>query len=350
MNASNSTLVQDMAIAELSPQTVDALCRLDSHWFSSFRFSTVYNGCDRVRFWTDDSKSIIRAFYYDARTRGYVTIYGPVDVTTEDVTQLLHERNVSFAQLWRMKTPNLLGKTPARYKPKARPVRLNVIDLPESPQAYLASLGKKTRKHLPYYIRRLKKVYSDLYVDFLAKGYITLEILQELVSLNRARMLMKGIPHSGWSDDSLRRSWKAAQDAGFVCCLRHDGKIVGGTLSYLHGSIAYLILIGHDPRFDDLNLGNVSLWLTIQRLIEMGLKQLNLMWAGGFYKKQFGGRVETMFNVVVCRGVAGIVRYAVFRTWQTLRKGISICAEAVQGRLSFPVLVRIIVSHLFGRR
>ncbi|MBE3119886.1 MAG: GNAT family N-acetyltransferase [Candidatus Atribacteria bacterium] len=118
-----------------------------------------------------------------------------------------------------------------------------------------------------------------------------------------------------------------AQQSGLLCGLRFKSNLVGGTLCYLHQNEAYMVLIGHDPQQDSLNLGNVSMWLTIEWLIKMGIKRCHLLWGKSFYKTQFGAKEHALFEVTVFRNpcVAGawnticLVHDMWFRTGQVAR-------------------------------
>lgn len=171
------------------------------------------------------------------------------------------------------------------------------IVLPESSFQYLQRLGSSTRKHLPYYLRRLRKEWGEAWsIEALATQTIPKTTFNHLLRLQQLRSTQKGL-QSLWTEALREQRWRLVQEKGLLCCLYLRGKLVGGTLSFLHADEAYLIAIAHDPQFDRLNLGNISLWLTIEHLIRCRTKQFHLMWGKSFYKQQFGGVLRPLYKV-----------------------------------------------------
>jgi predicted N-acyltransferase len=153
-----------------------------------------------------------------------------------------------------------------------------VIELPDTLDAYLAGLGRQARKHLPYYARRLRREWGKSFECSYLHGLdITADAFSRLVGLNRMRMERRGSKHL-WTPSKVRNRWQLAQETGLLVSLRHHGEIIGGTLSYLHDGEAYLVLIGHLPVYDRLNIGNVCLYQTVSHLIELGVKRFHLLW------------------------------------------------------------------------
>jgi Acetyltransferase (GNAT) domain len=172
------------------------------------------------------------------------------------------------------------------------------IDLPADPEEYLQTLGKATRKHLPYYWRRVQREWgSEGSIAFFRGKEITRAAFDGLIELNRLRMVQHG-RLSGWSRAVADTRWKLFQECGLFGAVSLHGQLVAGALSLMHGQDAYLIVLAHDPQFDRFNLGNLSLWLTINHLIETHVCRLHLLWGDSFYKRQFGGKKTTYYRAV----------------------------------------------------
>jgi CelD/BcsL family acetyltransferase involved in cellulose biosynthesis len=98
----------------------------------------------------------------------------------------------------------------------------------------------------------------------------------------------------------VARRYELARECGLFRGVYLRGALVGGTLSYVHqGSDAYLVLIGHDPRYDDLQLGNICLWLAIEHLIGLGVSRYHLLWGKSFYKRQFLAQEHALYTATV---------------------------------------------------
>src|SRR6185295_9849166 len=143
-----------------------------------------------------------------------------------------------------------------------------VVELPRSEQEYMGSLGHNARTQLPYYLRRVQKEWGSGYTTVCATGTdISLEMFTELVELNRIRIEQKGATHL-WNPHLIQHRWKLARDCGLFFGLRRDGRLMAGTISYVHQDEAYFVLIGHHTQYDRLRLGKLVLWLTIRHLIQ----------------------------------------------------------------------------------
>jgi hypothetical protein len=166
----------------------------------------------------------------------------------------------------------------------------SIIDLPRTGDEYLKGLGRTTRKHLPYYLRRINKEWGSRWSLSARYGkQIHKSHYLRLIELNSLRIQRRGL-RSGWKLEIAEQRWTLFQDCGTLCSLLLDDLIVAGTMCVSVQNRVYLILIAHDPQFDRLNIGNLTLWFTIQHFIAQEMAQFHLMWGNSFYKQQFGGR------------------------------------------------------------
>lgn len=297
----------DLPISELSAEIRSRLRRLsDQNWFSSAGFAESYWAppAERVAFLQDRSGQVIeKCFYREDKWAGLlkeIGIFGPADPHSRLLSELQQRRRAHIVKVSWMAAPN----TPFRSSLwKSFAIRQTTedycIQLPSSSSEYLQTLGSSTRKHLPYYVRRLSKEWDSGWgFEENTGSDIAFESYERLFELNRLRMDQKG-RRTAWTEDLRRQRWKLVQDSGLLCSLRFGNEIVGGTLSFLHEREAYLIVLAHDPQFDRLNLGNISVWLTIQYLIRSGYSRYHLMWGRSSYKEQLGGKIEPLFDMML---------------------------------------------------
>jgi Acetyltransferase (GNAT) domain len=300
----------DFAISELSAERRSRLQRLsDQNWFSSAGFAESYWAppAQRVAFLEDRFGRVIeKCFYREDKWAGLfkeIAIFGPADPGSRLLSDLQQRRRAHIVKLsWMAEPQPPLDKSFWKSFAIRQRTEDYCIQLPDTPSEYLQSLGSSTRKHLPYYVRRLNKEWnSEWGFQENTRSDITYRSYERLFELNHLRMDKKG-RRTAWTEDLRRCRWRLVQESGLLCSLRFENEIVAGTLSFLHQEEAYLIVLAHDPRFDRLNLGNISLWLTIQYLIRSGYNRYHLMWGRSSYKEQLGGKIQPLFDMMLFPG------------------------------------------------
>jgi len=327
-------MLKDYALTQLSQEMRS---RLHGHseesWFSSLGFAESYcfPPAERVCFLEDNAGKILsKCFYRERKWAGLfneLEVMGLIDPQNDLLRELqVHRRSslvcvrwVGDADLprdkgvWHSQSVKRLGEDPC-------------IELPQSPSDYLHSLGSKARKHFPYYVRRLDREWGKEWVfDYQFGKSISRDDYDRLLDLNSLRMREKG-RSSGWTQNLREHRWNLARQCGLLCTLKYQNGLVGGTFSFVHANEAYLIVIAHHPQFNSLNLGTVSLWLTIQNLINAGYRRYHLMWGNSFYKEQFGGHEKPLYNVtffanpIISRACRAADFVLVPRVWRLVAK------------------------------
>lgn len=312
-----------MPVAEMDPSELDAMRQIESSWFNSLGFCTLHRGVESVslRLWPDGGPAPAYCYFcQQAKPLPHLMIFGPTAASPAQIEQLMQEQNAQLAVLSMMPAAAVSQWPPGWLSP--RPIRrvMQVIDFPDTAEAYLQSLGTQTRKHLPYYLRRILREVPGVEVFKADAAAISLSSVEELVKLNAARIISKGDIHGGWPPALIRTRWQLAQQCGMVCGLRLEGRIIGGTLSFVQGQTAYLVLIGHDPAFDRYNLGSLSLWVSTRSMIEGGLKHCNLLWGQSFYKRQFGATQQEAWDLIVSRVATAALRWRIWQAGQWVHR------------------------------
>lgn len=297
----------DFSLAELSGEMRNRLevCH-EPNWFSSMGFAEYYcfPPAERVSFVENASgETTEKCFYRERKWAGMfreLELCGPIDPRNSLLGELLLRHRVSAAHVQWVAAADL-----PEWKATLDAVRTerigedSCIELPKSCSEYLQRLGRKTRKHLPYYVRRLQREWGEEWAfEHHYGAEISRESYDRLLDLNCLRLSQKGIK-AGWTPELREHRWRSVKDCGLLCSLVYGGRIVAGTFSFVHANEVYLIAIAHDPQFDELNLGSVVLWRTIEYLIQRGFSRFHLMWGQSFYKKQFGGSTKPLYRVTV---------------------------------------------------
>lgn len=300
-----SLVYRDLPLAELSPDMRSRLATFPFlSWLGSLGFceSYAYPPVQRHACLSDHSGEIQETIFYNERKWAGIfrelEIVSPMAPGSELLDRLPRARQPDLVTLSLQLTsefPKRKGNlTLLEVRRTAEDYR---IDLPETPEAYLQGLGKQTRKHLPYYLRRLQREWAGRFAIEVASGsLISRESYSDLLKLNQLRMRTKR-RRSLWKHEVADRRWRIVQQSGLLVSLKLGEQLSGGTLSFLQGREAYLSVIAHDPRYDPLNLGNVCLWQTIEHLIRLGYTAFHLLWGASFYKAQFGGQIQPIYRV-----------------------------------------------------
>jgi hypothetical protein len=298
-------LYRDLLLTELSPDMKTRLATFPFlSWLGSLGFceSYAYPPVQRHACLSDHSGEIQETIFYNERKWAGIfkelEIVGPVAPGSQLLHRLPYTRQPDLVTLSLQLTAEFPTRTDNLTLLEVRRTAEDYrIDLPETPEAYLQGLGKQTRKHLPYYLRRLQREWAGRFAIEVGSGsLISHEGYLELLKLNQLRMRTKR-RQSLWNHEVADRRWRIVQQSGLLVSLKLGEQLSCGTLSFLQGREAYLCVIAHDPRYDRLNLGNVCLWLTIEHLIRLGYTAFHLLWGASFYKAQFGGQIQPIYRV-----------------------------------------------------
>ena len=305
--SSDSCRFHDVAISDLNEEMRSRLqhCR-ENDWFASLGFAASYcaKPAERVGFLEGSAGEVTdKCFYRETKWAGIfkqIEIFGSIDPGSGLLGQLQQRSRAQMVKVkWMGARDFTLGESSWKSFVIRQTTEDYCVQLPKTSAEYLQNLGSSTRKHLPYYVRRLQKEWGSEWDFEERKGAeISEESYERLFELNQLRMGQKG-HRSAWTQQLRQQRWKLTQESGLLCSLRFQGQMVGGTLSFLHDHSAYLIVVAHDPQFDRLNLGNISLWLSIQYLIRSGYKRYHLMWGRSSYKEQLGGRIQPLYDATL---------------------------------------------------
>lgn len=171
-----------------------------------------------------------------------------------------------------------------------------VIDLPGSEAAYLASLGKSTRKSLRQSLART----PGLTHRVLPGPAVDARLVDELVGFNHARLAAKQRT-SALDRVAARQLLMLIRACGMAGVAYLDGRLCGGTLACRFGDDVYSLVNAHDPAFDHLGMGNLGRHLMIGAAIEAGARRFHLL-GGNFSSKRYcGARRQSLQTLLVYR-------------------------------------------------
>ena len=168
------------------------------------------------------------------------------------------------------------------------------MDLPSTEEDYLVLLNKTTRKHIKYYIRKMKKDYPDLEFKCYRHQEITEELVRQIVLFNHQRMEGKNTK-SSLDEDFIINMYKECQDNGIIHTVELNGKLIAATINNEEYKHAHLSTISHDPLFNSYNPGQIALYNTIVDCIKRKCTRFHFLWEIVDYKKRFGGHLVELY-------------------------------------------------------
>lgn len=195
-----------------------------------------------------------------------------------------------------------------------------VVTLPASPDAYLASLGSKTRHNIRHQLKALARDHPGLAFRTLENADIAPGQVRELIALKRRNTDEKGIAFGIPAEEA---AWLAeqAQRSGLLVVAMAAGRMCGGSLSLRLGDHYFAYVVAYDLEFARYSLGMLCCYLAMQETIARKGKVAHLSWGRQQYKFKLQGVQHDMANLDVYRS-----RLAYWRRPQRLIRHVALDA------------------------
>jgi hypothetical protein len=176
----------------------------------------------------------------------------------------------------------------------------NVVFLPSSGEAYLASMSANFRTTVQRSERRTLKQFPTFRYQVFSKDEVDEEQVREIIRMARARMVVKQ-KKAYVGEEHLDNLMRLIRTHGYVGVATVDGKLCGGSVWYWVGRRNFLHIIAHDPQFDQYKLGNQTLLMGILYWIGRGGRECWLMGGSEAHKSKFRAVPRCLESVVVYR-------------------------------------------------
>lgn len=175
-----------------------------------------------------------------------------------------------------------------------------VVMLPDTPDEYLAGLGKATRKNIKHHMSRLMRAFPALRFDVYLTNEISEQHVRDIIELNRARMARKN-KASTISHDEEARIVELAKRCGLVSVMTLDGNVCAGAVCLRVSENYFSVVSAHSLRFDNYRLGMLCFYRTICESIKRGGKEFHFLWGRYEYKYALSGIQYNLDDVVIYR-------------------------------------------------
>lgn len=179
-----------------------------------------------------------------------------------------------------------------------------VINLPDSPEDYTASIGKSTRANLRHQLNVLRRTFPTFEMRFFENGAIDDEAVRKIVKLSEDRIQSRGkkVRHDIDNILALTRS------VGFVSLLLIDGSICAGSVNYRIESSIFGEVIAYDPEYEKYGLGKICVHETICESIRRGDRRFYLGGGVFSFKERMMGRKVEMARMNVYRSYPNVLK------------------------------------------
>jgi len=175
-----------------------------------------------------------------------------------------------------------------------------VVTLPATPDAYLSSLGSKTRYNIKHQMKGITADFPGFSFHTYEKGAIAAEHVTRLIDLKKSTIDEKRIKFGITPEDT---AWmiELARTRGLLVVGLLDGKVCGGSLSFSLGDHYFAYVNGFDARFAKYSLGMLCCYLAMTETIQRGAKEAHLLWGRNPYKFKLLGVQRDMVNLDIYR-------------------------------------------------
>jgi Acetyltransferase (GNAT) domain len=337
----SSLLEQDFLIKDLPEPIRNSLNTAELPWLNSLDFCTGYDTDASVkRLWLKmEGKTVQKAVFYCVKKRLGVfktlEILGFPDIDNDEIKRLIKTHHAQLAVVNRMEAPIAADEqwisTQAHIYHKTY---ITIADLPATKEDFLKQLGRNKREQLPRFWRKLVNHCNNaLELQCDVKKEINVDDIIQLECLNRERRASKGNGVMSVRDIQERQKQllPLTQASGLLITLRHEGRIIGGTFNYVHGNEAFNIITAHDTTLDNIRVGALSTWRTMEYLIDNGITKYNFLWGSQSYKTQFLG-VRYPWSITIVspyQWLGNVWKYQIIakefyiRAWRLLKTKLS---------------------------
>ena len=200
---------------------------------------------------------------------------------------LASSKNVDLIDLHQMRETKALAVVSKGVK--IEQTTCLVLDLPETYEAYLATLGKSLR----YDVRKLDKSLFNTgraAIEQISANNID-QGMDILFEQHKLRWRKRGLPgaflgrgirfHREWAPKAARNGWL------WLSVLRVDGEPIGAIYAMRLGETAFYYQAGFDPSKGAVSPGTLLVAHTIRRAIEEGAKHFDFMRGDEPYKRRW---------------------------------------------------------------
>ncbi len=172
------------------------------------------------------------------------------------------------------------------------------IALPQTAEAYIASLSPKIRKNLNYKLRALERLGEVSFITTTQRPEIE-DAFEELLRLHRARADVRG-QASAFTEIGVtpfhKAALKAMSEASLACVhlLQLSGKAIAAVYTLRAGKKVSFYQAGMNPEYARCSVGSLLIRFAIEEAIRSGDSEFDFLRGEEMYKAQWVNRSRQM--------------------------------------------------------
>ncbi|HYG88770.1 MAG TPA: GNAT family N-acetyltransferase [Azospirillum sp.] len=293
-------------VNDVPPYLEDELVRLYGHVHSSLPFFETSRPMENARVYVARDGGRPSAIFVFTIRRGELTVFNEMArVSRTEIERFAAYAFRQFPQVSLVRFPAVETDRGALRFPTQRYDAKEdwVVDLAPTPEAYMASLGKKTRDTIKSHMRKLVREHPSFTVQVHRGEQICPTLVRDIIALSRANIFAKK-KMFGIDEAEADRIVRLSRRIGVVVALRIDGRLCGGSVNYAVGDRWLGEVIAHDAAFNRYSLGGIVCHLTLCESIARGARKFHMGGGRNPYKAKAGGIRHDMECLVLYRSYA----------------------------------------------
>jgi hypothetical protein len=172
----------------------------------------------------------------------------------------------------------------------------NIVPLPPTKDAYIASLRGQFRKQLLVAEENIKNAFPSYEVKHYARNKISPEVVTEILALVKQRTIVKGI--ADYTDAIDRNALEQTLSRyGEVVVCTIGNKVCSGSISFRVDKRSFLTISAYDSAYNAYMLGNLVWISAISRAIDNKCEECWMMGGSAEHKARFRAQ-RTIFNSI----------------------------------------------------
>ncbi len=132
------------------------------------------------------------------------------------------------------------------------------------------------------------------------------ETLAAVATLNRERVESTGRAYH-LTETKQAALQRVCAEIGYATLLRRDDDLIAGAVVCIAGTRGYVVLLGHDRRYERFSPGLQVIASTLQQLRSRGCTEVNFLWGDSRFKSDFGAVREDLTTVLVRRNTTSLM-------------------------------------------
>lgn len=172
-----------------------------------------------------------------------------------------------------------------------------VIELPRTPEEYLAKIGKSTRASLRQQLNGLKRNFPTFKAAYFEGDEADVGAIRTIIGFSEVKIRSTGVALS----HDVERITALVRQCGFVAVMSIGDQICAGTINYRIGTSYFGDVTGYDRQFEKHGFGKLCVYHTISESILRGGTHFYL--GGGLFdfKQRMLGVPLVMDEILVYR-------------------------------------------------